>query len=76
MREIAAGNGPRQSILALGYAGWGPGQLENEVQENAWLNVAVDEDLLFDSGTGDKWERAMRKIGVDFNMLSATAGRA
>ncbi len=76
LREIAAGNGPRQSILALGYAGWGPGQLENEVQENAWLNVAVDEDLLFDPDIGDKWERAMRKIGVDFNMLSATAGRA
>ncbi len=76
LREIAGGNGPRQSILALGYAGWGPGQLEKEIQDNAWLNVAVDEELLFDPDVGDKWERAMRKIGVDFNMLSATAGRA
>lgn len=76
LREIAAGNGPRHNILALGYAGWGPGQLEAEVHDNAWLNVAADEGLLFDPGVNDKWERAMRKIGVDFSMLSATAGRA
>ncbi len=76
LREIAAGNGPRQNILALGYTGWGPGQIEAEVHDNAWLNVAADESLLFDPDVDDKWERAMRKIGVDFSMLSATAGRA
>ena len=76
LREIAAGGGPRRNLLALGYAGWGPGQLEAEVHENAWLNVAADEGLLFDPDVDDKWEQALRKLGVDAAMLSGTAGRA
>src|SRR5262249_35562826 len=58
LRDIAGGGGPRQSLLALGYAGWGPGQLDNEIQANGWLCVPSDEGLLFDSHLDDKWERA------------------
>ena len=76
LKEIADGGGPKRNLLALGYAGWGPGQLENEIQENAWLNVEPSSDLLFDKDIDTKWNRAMEKLGVDFSMLSHTAGRA
>lgn len=76
LREIAAGQGPRDCLLALGYAGWGPGQLEGEIQQNAWLNVGADPTLLFDPDHESKWQRAIAKIGVDVSMLSGTAGRA
>ncbi len=76
LKEIAEGGGPTRNLLALGYAGWGPGQLENEIQENAWLNVDPSEELLFDDVVNTKWERAMQKLGIDFAMLSNTAGRA
>ena len=76
LQEIAGGAGPRHNLLALGYAGWGAGQLEHEIQENAWLNVTPDDLLLFDRGVDTKWERAMRKLGVDHNMLSGAGGHA
>ena len=76
LQEIAGGAGPRHNLLALGYAGWGAGQLEHEIQENAWLNVMPDDLLLFDRGVDTKWERAMRKLGVDHNMLSGAGGHA
>ena len=76
LQEIAVGAGPRHNLLALGYAGWGAGQLEHEIQENAWLNVMPDDLLLFDRGVETKWERAMRKLGVDHNMLSGAGGHA
>lgn len=76
LSEIAGGGGPRRNLLALGYAGWGPGQLESEVHDNAWLNVTADEGLLFDPDVDDKWDQALRKLGVDSAMLSGTAGRA
>ncbi len=76
LQEIAGGAGPRHNLLALGYAGWGAGQLEHEIQENAWLNVMPDDLLLFDRGVETKWERAMRKLGVDHNMLSGAGGHA
>ena len=76
LKEMAVGGGPPRNLLALGYAGWGPGQLESEIQENAWLNVEPSDDLLFDENIDTKWERAMQKLGVDFSMLSSTAGRA
>lgn len=77
LRAIAAGGGPRRSLLALGYAGWGPGQLDTEIQENGWLSVDADAALVFDEGDLDhKWERAMAKIGVEPSMLSGEAGRA
>jgi putative transcriptional regulator len=76
LKEMAAGGGPRKSLLALGYAGWGPGQLDAEIQANGWLQVPADEDLVFDDDVDNKWERAIGKIGVDFSMLSGDAGHA
>jgi putative transcriptional regulator len=76
LRAIAAGRGPRHRLLALGYAGWGPGQLDGEIRANGWLHVAADEDLVFDSNLGSKWDRAMAKIGIDPRMLSDAAGHA
>jgi putative transcriptional regulator len=76
LRDMAGGHGPRKSLLALGYAGWGPGQLDAEIQANGWLSVAADESLVFDDGLDDKWERAIGKIGIDFSKLSGEAGHA
>lgn len=76
LRSIAAGNGPRRHLLALGYAGWGPGQLDMEIRANGWLNVAADNDLVFDRDLATKWDRAMAKIGIDPRMLSDEAGHA
>jgi len=76
LKAIANGEGPTRSLLALGYAGWGAGQLDNEIRDNAWLSVASDEDLLFGTDLDHKWERAIAKIGVDFSMLSGDAGHA
>ncbi|MDP6572155.1 MAG: YqgE/AlgH family protein [Rhodospirillales bacterium] len=76
LRAMAAGDGPRQSLLALGYAGWGPGQLDSEIKANGWLHVAPDTDLLFGADLDGKWERAIRKIGIDPRMLSEDAGHA
>jgi putative transcriptional regulator len=76
LRDMAGGQGPRKSLLALGYAGWGPGQLDAEIQANGWLSVPADESLVFDDGLDNKWERAIGKIGVDFSKLSGEAGHA
>lgn len=76
LKVIAEGGGPRECLLALGYAGWGPGQLDKEIQQNAWLSVPADETLLFDDGHETKWRRAMGKLNVDPLLLSDTAGHA
>lgn len=76
LRAIAEGGGPRNCILALGYAGWGPGQLDNEIKMNGWLHVEADDALVFDDALETKWERALAKIGIDPRMLSDTAGHA
>ncbi|MEQ8504693.1 MAG: YqgE/AlgH family protein [Rhodospirillales bacterium] len=76
LQAIADGIGPRQSLLALGYAGWGPGQLDSEIKSNGWLHVDADPHLVFGMGMDDKWEQAMLKIGVDPRMLSDEAGHA
>jgi len=76
LRIIASGGGPKQSILALGYAGWGPGQLDMEIQANGWLSAPADDALLFDSKLDDKWERAIAKLGVRSEHLSGEAGHA
>ena len=76
LRAIAAGQGPRHHLLALGYAGWGPGQLDGEIRANGWLHVAADEALVFDPNLDSKWDRAMAKIGIDPRMLSDAAGHA
>ncbi len=76
LKAIAGGTGPRRCLLALGYAGWGPGQLDAEIKSNGWLNVAADDDLIFDTDVDSKWDRAMAKLGIDPHMLSDDAGHA
>lgn len=76
LKAIAAGTGPQRSLLALGYAGWAPGQLENEIRANGWLHVDPDEDLVFGGDLESKWPLAMSKLGVDISLLSAEAGHA
>lgn len=76
LKAIAEGGGPRQGLLALGYAGWAPGQLEEEIQRNAWLNVPADADLLFDADHAALWRRALAKLHIDPLLLSGVAGHA
>ena len=76
LKAIAEGGGPREGILALGYAGWGPGQLDAEIQHNAWLMVGADESLVFDSDDETKWRRALAKLKIDPLLLSGAAGHA
>ncbi len=76
LRAIAKGTGPQRAMLALGYAGWAPGQLEDEIQHMGWLNCPADEGLIFDALLDTKYERALRKLGINPGMLSAEAGHA
>jgi putative transcriptional regulator len=76
LRDMAERRGPAQCILALGYAGWGPGQLDGELQQNAWLNVKADENLIFGEDVERTWDRAIAKLGVDPKLLSGEAGHA
>ncbi|HEX3973293.1 MAG TPA: YqgE/AlgH family protein [Stellaceae bacterium] len=76
LRAIGRGEGPSQKFFALGYAGWGPGQLDAEIQANGWLTVPSDNALLFDPTNTDKWRRAIGKLGVDPFALSGDAGHA
>jgi len=76
LRAIAIGSGPESAVLALGYAGWGAGQLESEIQANGWLHCAADPALLFDDGIDTKYTRALGKIGIDPAFLSREAGHA
>jgi putative transcriptional regulator len=76
LRAIAGGRGPRKSLMALGYSGWGPGQLEQEIQSNGWLTCDADESLLFDEDFEHRYAAAMLRIGIDPRMLSSTAGHA
>ncbi|MBM09726.1 MAG: YqgE/AlgH family protein [Magnetovibrio sp.] len=76
LRAIAEGEGPRNCLLALGYSGWGPGQLDAEILQNGWLSLSADDDLVFGKDLDAKWERAMAKIGIDPAMLSDNAGHA
>ena len=76
LKSIAEGSGPDRSLLALGYAGWSAGQLDEEIQANGWLSVAPDVPLVFDGDLDGKWERAMAKMGIDFSKLSGDAGHA
>ena len=76
LRAIAQGSGPGRALLALGYAGWSAGQLETEMQHNGWLNCPADSSLIFDSALSSKYERALRKAGIDLGHLSSDAGHA
>jgi putative transcriptional regulator len=76
LKAIAHGEGPRSALLALGYAGWAAGQLENEIQENGWLHCPADPELIFGPDTEGKYGKALRKIGIDPGMLSSESGHA
>jgi putative transcriptional regulator len=76
LKAIARGDGPMSAILALGYAGWDAGQLETEIQGNGWLHCAADPELIFGAEIDRKYDKALRKIGIDPGMLSSEAGHA
>ena len=76
LEDIGRGKGPAKALLTLGYAGWGPGQLEGEIAQNGWLIADASCDLVFEQPDGTKWEAALRSLGIDPVVLSATAGRA
>ena len=76
LRDIAKGSGPDKALLALGYAGWAPGQLENEIQANGWLHCPADMELIFDFQVDRKYTRALGKIGIDPVRLVNDAGHA
>lgn len=76
LAAIARGQGPRRALLALGYAGWGAGQLEQEIGQNAWLSVPATNQLIFDTPFERRWEEAARLLGIDLSTLSSEAGHA
>jgi len=76
LRAMAKGEGPQQAVLALGYSGWAPGQLENEIQRNGWLTCQADEDLIFGVDFDDRYLAALRKLKIDPAMLSSESGHA
>ncbi|MGB0959221.1 MAG: YqgE/AlgH family protein [Halocynthiibacter sp.] len=76
LEALAEGRGPEAAVLALGYTGWGPGQLEDEIQQNGWLTVEADEALLFDLDVDPKWQNAMAKTGIDPRLLADAQGSA
>jgi putative transcriptional regulator len=76
LRAIARGDGPENAVLALGYAGWGAGQLEMEIQSNGWLNCPADAELIFKTAVDTRYEMALRRIGIEPAMLSMQAGHA
>jgi putative transcriptional regulator len=76
LRDISEGGGPRNSLLALGYSGWGPGQLDSELQANGWLSVSADDTLIFGTDPRLTWQGALAKMGIDVSMLSGDAGHA
>ncbi len=76
LRAMAEGKGPHRAVLALGYAGWAPGQLENEIQHNGWLTCQADEDLIFGLDFDERYTAALKKLKIDPAMLSSDAGHA
>ena len=76
LKSMARGRGPEQAIMALGYAGWAAGQLEDEIQANGWLSCPADADLVFDPNLEFKYDRALSKLGVDLSHLVSYTGHA
>ena len=76
LEDLAKGEGPDVAIMALGYAGWGPGQLESEILRNDWLTTDAPAELVFAPDAAGKWGAALRHLGVEPMALSSTAGRA
>ncbi|MGH1471915.1 MAG: YqgE/AlgH family protein [Cellvibrionaceae bacterium] len=74
--EMAKNNGPEKAIVALGYAGWSPGQLEKEISENAWLTVPADPNIIFDVPCEQRWASVSKYLGIDLNLIHSTAGHA
>ena len=75
LKAMAEGQGPEQSVFALGYAGWGPGQIENEIRLNGWLHCDADSGIVFEMDMASKWSAALRKLGIDLSLLSTNTGR-
>lgn len=76
LEDIAKGEGPNTCMLALGYAGWGPGQLEYEIGQNGWLTASACPEIIFGTPSAEKWSAALKGMGIDPLLLSSTAGRA
>ncbi len=76
LQDIARGQGPKSSMLALGYSGWGPGQLESELAQNGWLTCDARADIIFGRANEHKWSAALKVLGIDPMMLSSSGGRA
>lgn len=76
IEATAAGDGPENNLFLLGYAGWGPGQLEHEITSNAWLTNKADPDIVFKLPAEDRWKAAAGEMGVDLNLLNPDAGHA
>jgi putative transcriptional regulator len=76
LAAMARGEGPAETLIALGYAGWGAGQLEQEIQQNAWLNGPACADILFHAAAEQRWERAAARLGIDLGLLSSDVGHA
>ena len=76
LEAMATNSGPSRALLALGYAGWGAGQLEREISENAWLNWPADNELIFSTPVKERWSKAAGLLGVDLSLLSTDAGHA
>lgn len=74
LEAIAIGEGPQQYLVALGYAGWGEGQLEREIIDNAWLNTPCGNEILFDTPVNQRWSAAASQLGIDINQLTTSAG--
>lgn len=74
--DIAAGQGPKKHLVALGYAGWSAGQLEEEIADNAWLIVKADSQLIFDTPLEQRWSAIAKELGIDLNLISGTVGHA
>jgi putative transcriptional regulator len=76
LKAMASGHGPEKAMFALGYAGWGPGQIESEIRANGWLHCDADSIILFGPDMDAKWNRALGSLGINASSLSAYAGRA
>ena len=76
LSDMARGEGPEKAFMSLGYAGWGPGQLEKEIQENAWFTTPADHEILFAGEVDNKWQRSAKLLGIDTNKFSRQVGHA
>jgi len=76
LEAIGTEHGPQHALVTLGYAGWGAGQLEQELADNSWLTVRANHELLFDTPADERWQEAAKLLGIDINLMSNTTGHA